>query len=693
MTKALTKTNLITSKSKDNNYNLLIQKRDNLKSQIDELNASLDGKENPYIANKINEFELEKSKVNKEVDARTKELETLKTKLTLITTNISKFSGGKKQVLLDAIKEKMKGKRFFFFKEPKELLFDCETGYLWENLDYVGLPKGSVNSVKNNILPNRKTGNIKNWELPSVQELARMIYSKKHPFHGSEKWRIGIDNSYFDYFLYNNGKIDFDDFTSINSNSDTNTDKNIHCYYLLCNSTFATKDIDPTNKVFTENEKAEKILNIFISNNWVPKFDDESLTDLYIKLFRERPALIKEYAEVEQQIAISLEKSKKFTKLFDFEKELINYDLKLVNRSLLSYNKNMKLWLDNLLDGIKDFKNNEKDILEKAFNFNEKLSSIKSENEIISKRNNFLKEKLNFEITTTEFNFIDMKNQILDLEDKISKTINLEKLAKFEEIKYPSFLFMVEHTANILNEKLSSINWFKENLEIIENLLLINEQWSEELKQFESMRKQDFIKKCKSEMISEEIYSLWFKNWSKERITLEEKFLPLIKAALDNIISFELLSKIEVAFKNHREALKSFYLNKRIDLYNKNIEKDNDGLIDKIIYEKELAEITENFHKSIEEFLFISSSTESRLFITELVSSWFENRVLEVIALVEQGGIPEEMMKIVLEKFRVLKRSEFNKYIKSKENYANYREKQYTEFQSLMRKMKVSLSK
>jgi hypothetical protein len=174
---------------------------------------------------------------------------------------------------------------------------------------------------------------------------------------------------------------------------------------------------------------------------------------------------------------------------------------------------------------------------------------------------------------------------------------------------------------------------------------------------------------------------------------LEEKFLPLLKSSMGNIISFDLLSEIEKSFKIHRENLKKFYMTKRIEIFVKNVDKDKDGLFEKITYEKEIAQITEEFHKSIEKFIFMSESTETKLFVTELISAWYERRVLEAIALAENKGIPEEMTKLVLNKLREFKKSDFNERIKSKEAYAEYREKQYAEFQSLMRKMSIDIGK
>ena len=132
-------------------------------------------------------------------------------------------------------------------------------------------------------------------------------------------------------------------------------------------------------------------------------------------------------------------------------------------------------------------------------------------------------------------------------------------------------------------------------------------------------------------------------------------------------------------------------MDKRIDIYNKNADKDEDSLFDKIAYEKEIAQITEEFHKIIEKFIFMTDNTESKLFIAELISNWYEKRVLDAIDLAENKGISKEMTKLVLDKLRKFKKSEFNDYIKDKEAYAEYREKQYSEYQSLMRKMKVSL--
>ena len=56
------------------------------------------------------------------------------------------------------------------------------------------------------------------------------------------------------------------------------------------------------NRIYSQTEKAQFTLNMFISNGLEPIFNDENITQLYHKVYIEKPTLLKEYEEVNKQM-------------------------------------------------------------------------------------------------------------------------------------------------------------------------------------------------------------------------------------------------------------------------------------------------------------------------------------------------------------------------------------------------------
>jgi len=107
--------------------------------------------------------------------------------------------------------------------------------------------------------------------------------------------------------------------------------------------------------VFSPQERAQKVLNLFIQEGWIPKFDDEEITKLYEKMYITRPALIKQLAEINEKLAELPPPKQGFADGIDFAELIKGYDLASIRSSLVRYHAELVRWFSELLTSLDDF--------------------------------------------------------------------------------------------------------------------------------------------------------------------------------------------------------------------------------------------------------------------------------------------------------------------------------------------------
>ena len=60
--------------------------------------------------------------------------------------------------------------------------------------------------------------------------------------------------------------------------------------------------VSEDNSIYTEKEKLQSTLNLFVNNNLLPIFDDKNITELYEKIYFEKPKLLEQLAEIQLYI-------------------------------------------------------------------------------------------------------------------------------------------------------------------------------------------------------------------------------------------------------------------------------------------------------------------------------------------------------------------------------------------------------
>ncbi len=288
---------------------------------------------------------------------------------------------------------------------------------------------------------------------------------------------------------------------------------------------------------------------------------------------------------------------------------------------------------------------------------------------------------------------MNFKDENSALKKALENAEDFAELAKIEKKEYPSFTLVAEHTGELFNKQVQKIDWFRDNQEVVEQIVEFHEDWAKDYYLFHSSERAEFFKKCDEDSIKEEISHQWFKTWIKEREIIESKLMPLIEAGLDEKVSFEILNQIVEKLGNYRDELKDFYMEFRIGNFIKFEDKDDDGFSDLIGAEKEMAIVLEKFHLDLEELIFMPETTEARLFISRWSEDWFDVRIGELISMSEKDTFKDKISKDILEEFRTLQKSNFETMIRDKEAYIEAREKKYTKMRSLMRKMSKDLEK
>ena len=95
-------------------------------------------------------------------------------------------------------------------------------------------------------------------------------------------------------------------------------------------------------------------LNLFRENELWPIFDDAEITDLYKKIYFEKPRLLQTLSEVETQL-VQCEEVKTVTANFDYMTLLNKYDTVSIDKSIIKYYEAVQKWIDELMEYLADF--------------------------------------------------------------------------------------------------------------------------------------------------------------------------------------------------------------------------------------------------------------------------------------------------------------------------------------------------
>lgn len=661
--------------------------------------------ENEKNSKKLLELNLQKRKVNSQIEKFNSELYSLKLELNAINEKINELSGYAVDKILNAIKNQ----RWYFFKNKPKVLMDKDTGFLWANLDYFNWCKVNGDDYTTDecesLLKNLNIDGFSEWKIPPDYELCELIKDRSFPFMGKDSWEICEYNRWFvDYegsiqckdLSFENYDTEYNDFMLYNISIEEGNASLLPYNEAITYSSYSY-DVYDENKVYTEKERLQFTLDLFVNNNLIPIFEDENITNLYKKIYFEKTKLS---YDMQKELLLSE---------FNYNEILKDYDIESINNSIIKYYKAVISWVDDLIQKLDYFQEQKKDIITEFNKIGLKLSKKYEENPNLSEEeNNLLRNrqkffKKNFELGMNEVTrkLLSYKKQAQNIEDRIDE-INesddgITKLAELEEEKRASFSFIAENTVNIVKNALIKMDYFEKNKDFAVSAINLWDKWSMDYKVLKTTYKEDLKNSCEREEIEEEIWSSWFEDWCATRFTIEKQFMPLIKEGLSGNFDVEkkgvaVIEEVVELLQEYKEKVDQFYKNERSAIYVSYAFTANGELQEKFATELKLYEISSNFQKKLQDIIFSLEKNENKIFLINWANNLIDLPVDEIIDFIELkklDAIPEQ----VLNQFMELKKKNFEVYLSDAKAYGEEQERREKEFNSLIFKMRKGLAK
>ncbi|HHD2734593.1 TPA: hypothetical protein ACOTGU_001070 [Clostridium perfringens] len=690
------------------NINDLLLEKNKIIENITEIEEQCEGSDNEKNANKIIKLNMKKAGLLSEKNNISLELAKIDKQLEDINKEINAISISGIDKILEAIKKQ----RWYFFKNKPKIIMDKKTGILWPNLDYYncGQEDKEPFSFWNNTNVDKIIGKLnidgyKGWEIPSRNEFINMIDDKSFPF--SIKI-TEVDKSVIGWRVKDNNVIDpIDGYNFIYSNF----------FIIPCNKSITKKeyeaDILSGSKIYSEEERLKLTLKLFVKNDLEPIFKENKITELYKKIFIEKPMLLEKLNELQGKID-KTQKNISLSSSFNYNTLLIKYDVKSINNSIIKYYEAIKNWIDEIMELMRAFENAKSDVIRecdligltfsKKYGENPNLSN--KENELFKERHEYFKKSFEIGLNDVNFKLLSIKKQAEELEDKIEKINSgensIKELGLLEKESRATFEFIAENTANIIKKALIRIESFERNREFANFSVKVYEEWTKDYMLFKTSKKEELKDICEEDSIEEEVWTVWFDDWNNLRFIIEEKLLPLIERGLkgeiiankisENGRTINIIEKLLELLKEYKEEIDKFYIEERKGIYQKFAFQVGGDLQEKFETESELFKITSSFQEKLQEVIFSVDKVEDKMFLLEWINNLVDIQIDEIINFIKD----KELSKIseeVLKEFLDLKRKNYEIFISDSKEYGEELARREKEYNSLMFKMRKELMK
>lgn len=671
----------------------------------------LEGIENESNSLEMSALNLEKVKVNSQIKELSDKLSGLRFQLDGINQKINDLSGSAIDKILDAIKEQ----RWYFFKNKPNIMLDKKTGMLWPNLrtfKFKKAPELFYNYDEAiNILKNLNLDGYSNWNMPSKFDVIDLLDDMNYPFIKEDsdiRNILGIDSMFIEEQDNSGNAIWLDsDYPSL---FDDGSGRALFIPVYKMNTEEYKQNIN-NDKSYNEKQRLLFVLNVFKNENFLPIFNNENITNLYKKIYVEKPKLLEQLSEIQSQIDEIEEQNKiKFLSAeFNYTKLLVNYNIDEINNSIIKYYKAVISWVDDLIERLDYFQEQKSNMIEEFNKIGLKLSVKYQENPNLNQRENkLLKErqkffKKNFELGMNDVTkkLLSYKKQAQDIEDRIDD-INegnngISELAELENEKRASFSFIAENTANIVKNALIKMDYFEKNKDFAVSAINLWDEWSMDYKVLKTTYKEDLKNSCEKEDIEEEVWMKWFEDWCNTRFVIEEQFMPLIKEGLNGNFEAEkkgvaIIEEVVALLDEYKKKVDNFYKNDRSAIYVNYVFAANGELQEKFETELKLYKISSEFQKKLQDIIFSLEKNENKIFLINWANNLIDLPVDEIINFVQLNNL-DSIPQNVLNQFIELKKKNFESYLSDAKAYGKEQERRDKEFNSLIFKMRKGLAK
>ncbi|MDY3875486.1 MAG: hypothetical protein SO083_10065 [Megamonas funiformis] len=676
--------------------NLKVRQQE-LLDKIQEIEEQCQGVENEHNAQKVQELNKMQAQLIGSQNNLKQQLQSVQEKLKTIEREIDKLSSTATDKILEAIKNQ----RWYFFKNKQHILMDKTTGILWANLDYFPYIKGSNGEhykldEANALLKNYIIDYFPNWLLPNKKDLI-YIMNESCPFYNTHDFRKGC------CWIIKEGYA-----TDLTNNRFT-VGRLIPCNYSLIQDSDYEKNVSENNPLYTEKERLQFTLDLFKENELWPIFDDAEITDLYKKIYFEKPRLLQALSEVETQLA-QCEEVKTITANLDYTTLLNKYDIASIDKSIIKYYEAVQKWIDELMEYLADFEQQKESVIQDCNQIGLQLSATykddsnltEAENELLKNRQYYFKDKLALGMNKIKANLLKVKQQADDIEYTINEIDDgdnaIYELAQLEKKERASFALIAENTAKIVNKALQKIDFFEHNRDFIVKAVEVWSKWNEDYKVFKTKQYEELKHSCEEDDIEVEVWQKWYADWQKLRFTIEEKLQPMIARGLKSDIEAKeeqetpIIMQAIYVLNDYKIAVDNFYLEERKNIYQQYVFQNCGDLQEKFEVEKELYARTMNLQKALQNIIFNCKKEADKIFILRWIDNLIDIQINEIIQFVTDNNL-EQISQEVLNEFAKLKQKNYYMYLADIKAYSQEQANREKAYNSLIFKMRKGLMK
>lgn len=540
-----------------------------------------------------------------------------------------------------------------------------------------------------------------------------MIYDKTFPFHSDINWRIkNKDGEY--WRLDKNNYVCCVNELRIYGNT-ASAGWILPCSYHLIQNSDYEKNVSENNPLYTEKERLQFTLDLFRENELWPIFDDAEITDLYKKIYFEKPRLLQALSEVETQLA-QCEEVKTITVNFDYTTLLNKYDIASIDKSIIKYYEAVQKWIDELMEYLTDFEQQKENVIQES---NKQLSIIEEtdiykirrylteeELDLYIKGRTTLQDKLTLDlgINKVKENLLKVKQQANDLEDDINRINDnnyaIYELAKLEKRKRARFELIAENTVKMVNKALQKIAFFEYNQGFIIKAVEVWSKWNEDYKVFKTKQFEELKHSYEEDDIEETVLKKWYEDWQKLRFTIEEQLQLMIERGLKGDIETKeeqeipIIMQVIYILNDYKISINNFYLEERRKIYEQYKNQKYSDLQEEFEVEKELYARTVNLQKALQNIIFNCKKEADKIFILRWIDNLIDMSINEIIQIMTYYKTHYELEQIsqeVLNEFAKLKQKNYYMYLSDIKTYNQKLDNQEKQYNSLISRMKKSL--
>lgn len=692
-----------------NELQTLTAQRDEVLAKIREIESSCEGIENEHNAQRVQTLNLEQAQLNAQKQELTARLSSINSRIAAINAEIAALSGTGIDRILEAIKQQ----RWYFFKNKTKVLLDRDTGLLWNNPQYIPFfkPDHRSFSIDEAVLmaQNLDADGFRNWKIATRVEYEKISSrSAGYPYYTGSNRQI---NNWGSAILDWNNREDYSDirfwYTNVNWGKTIGSGIFIVFSRDLVQETEYEHNVSLNNPNYTEKERLQFTLDLFVQNDLLPIFDDEEITELYKKIYFEKPRLMEQLRELQTQIE-SLQAVVLLSSTFDYTALLSKYDIKDIDSSVIKYYQAVQQWIEELLEKLDHYEHEKEDVIRdfnliglklgKKYENNDRLTE--DENDLLRERQMFFASRFSLGMTSVKSKLLAVKRQADELEYRIDEIDSgddaIHQLALVEKEDRAGFAFIAENTAKILRNALKKIEYFEANHQYVVWAINAWEEWTEKYKVFKTTYRDEMKGSCEEDGIEEEIWQTWYAEWQALRFKIEQKFKPIVEHELREPVAMVEESDISVAqqliavLATYRDAVDTFYREERKGIYQNFVFQSNGEIQDKFETQGKLYQLTADFQKALQAIVFNCAKAEDRIFILNWANDLLDIQIDDILALISDHHL-DKISETILTEFSDLKKKNYEIYLADAKSYGQEQARRDKQFNSLMFKMRKGL--